>query len=168
MYTHLTTSFALRNSGVLIAVGGVVDSFTWLNNPRVGGRYILKEETTMDFYLVFLTLAAFIQSRWDSLGQTISPATNFKYATISINNWNWPFGMCSSEKVMHSLRLQNHLPPMNTAAPYVFVDTPLIFSYNIFSSSCNLSSSLWLKHLWTGPRYRPCSISKRFLNIGEI
>ena len=45
--------------------------------------------------------------------------------------------------------MQKNLPPMNTDVPYLCSATSLISSNNISSSSCNLSSTLWLK-----PSYR--------------
>ena len=161
-YTPLTPPCVFHNYGVIITVCGVVDSFLFLNPPKMGGLSILKEEVMMYCSLVFLALSAYISYIWDSPGINFSPMINCNYATIYINHWNWSSEICSSEKVKHFLRVWNHLPPINTSVPSVCSSISLISSKNIFSSYCNLSSRKLLKPSRISLPSIPCSHPKNF------
>ena len=167
-YNTLTLSCASHNSGVIIKVSGVVDSFYLINPPRMGVISVLKEETTMYFSLVLLILEACISSIWDSLEITVSTTTNLQvryniYEPLELTLWN----MLLQER---NTLVKDAEPPTSHEKifPLCLCNHLHYFFYKISSSSWNLLSPTWLKLYWNIPPSIIFSLPNSFTNIGEI
>ena len=93
-YTPLTPSGEFHISEFQISVRSVVDSFPSANHPKIGGTTVLKAETTMDFSLLFRTLAAWTLSCCDYAVNTVTFVTNWSWLTMSIKHWNCSTDLC--------------------------------------------------------------------------
>ena len=129
----LTPSWEFHSSWVWISIRGVVYSFPSPIPPIIGGTSVLNADIILDRSLVFCTLSACTSSLCDFAFYTVSPVTNFKSLTIHINHWNWPSGICFSEKSTHYIFDINHLPPANISIPSMWSATSFICPSNLFS-----------------------------------
>ena len=108
---HLTPS----SEGMVSSIRNVY--FPSTNPPKMGGTSVLKDETKIDYSLVFITFSSWNLSLWDYLIGTVSPVMNCSYLKMYMNHWNCPYSTLSSKNYFHFLWHLNHITPANTTLP---------------------------------------------------